>query len=90
MEWFERCVGLMRRKNGCSGKEVVDWLQEESRTGYGDLEGVVGGLRTVGERAWVRGAVGWVVYGRVPGVGRGDFFVGVGENEVSSLFILNS
>ena len=65
-------------KGGKKGAaRLIDWLTQESRTGYPDVEAVVLDLLVVAERAWVRGVAGWILYGVLPNatLGRGEFFV---------------
>ncbi|KAG9230776.1 gamma-tubulin complex component protein [Amylocarpus encephaloides] len=79
MEWFEKVVGVMMKGSGkggwCSGAEMVDWLCGEAQTGYADIEEVALSLGRVAEMAWLKQVSGWVLYGRLPGFGREDFFV---------------
>jgi hypothetical protein len=64
----------------------MDFLRGELQTGYRDVEELAGSLVAVAEAAWVKQVAAWVLYGRVPGFGEGDFFVkrrktGDGEEE---------
>ncbi len=60
---------------GCTGARVMDFLRGELQTGYRDVEDAARGLVGVAEAAWVRQVAAWVLYGRLPGFGEGDFFV---------------
>ena len=81
MEWLLEVVEFMIRGTGrgsgrkCSGKMVMEMLRGGLRTGYRDLEEVNKSLVEVAERAWLKGCVGWVCFGRMPGMGKEDFFV---------------
>ncbi|TVY32050.1 hypothetical protein LSUB1_G008503 [Lachnellula subtilissima] len=88
MEWFLRVVDVMRAR-GCSGAAVIDWLCKELQTGYVDVEEAAGSLVRVAETAWLKQVSGWVLYGRLPGFGREDFFVQVVEGMSSCFFALH-
>ncbi|KAH6632591.1 gamma-tubulin complex component protein [Chaetomium tenue] len=60
---------------GCTGARVMDFLRGELQTGYRDVEEAAGSLVGVAEAAWVKQVSAWVLYGRLPGFGEGDFFV---------------
>ncbi|TVY26582.1 hypothetical protein LHYA1_G004538 [Lachnellula hyalina] len=81
MEWFLRVVDVMRGRER-SGAAVIDWLCKELQTGYVDVEEAAGSLVRVAETAWLKQVSGWVLYGRLPGFGREDFFVQVVEGDV--------
>ncbi|KAK0743911.1 gamma-tubulin complex component protein [Schizothecium vesticola] len=61
--WEEVMVGGVARE-GCTG----------AMTGYGDVEAAARGLVGAAEGAWLRMVSAWVVGGKVPGFGAGDFF----------------
>ncbi|KAK3906321.1 Spc98 family-domain-containing protein [Staphylotrichum tortipilum] len=73
--WLRGVVGVMEDKGGCTGAGVMGFLRGEGRTGWREVEEAARGLEEVAERAWVGMVAAWVVYGRVPGFGGGDFFV---------------
>lgn len=78
MEWFLRVVEFMvKGKDGrrSSGAAVIDWLCDALQTGYVDIEEAALSLVRVTETAWLKQVSGWVLYGRLPGFGREDFFV---------------
>jgi hypothetical protein len=86
LEWLGRVVEVITRTEGCTGARVMDFLRGELQTGYRDVEELAGSLVALAEAAWVKQAAAWVLYGRVPGFGEGDFFVrrrktGDGEEE---------
>ena len=53
----------------------MDFLRGELQTGYRDVEEAARNLVGVAEAAWVKQVSAWVLYGRLPGFGEGDFFV---------------
>ncbi|KAK3307481.1 gamma-tubulin complex component protein [Chaetomium strumarium] len=73
LEWLTGVVQLMDA--GCTGAKVVDFLRAELQTGYRDVEQTARSLVAVAEAAWVKQVSAWVLYGRVPGLGEGDFFI---------------
>ncbi|KAK4240893.1 gamma-tubulin complex component protein [Achaetomium macrosporum] len=77
LEWLAGVVQLMMNAGGggCTGAKVVDFLRAELQTGYRDVEQTAGSLVAVAEAAWVKQVSAWVLYGRVPGFGEGDFFI---------------
>ncbi|KAG7287103.1 hypothetical protein NEMBOFW57_006608 [Staphylotrichum longicolle] len=85
LEWLDRVVGVVQGNEGgeregegtgsCTGARVMDFLRGELQTGYGDVEAAARSLVAVAEAAWVKQLAAWVLYGRVPGFGEGDFFV---------------
>jgi hypothetical protein len=81
MEWFLRVVEVMKGRE-CSGAMVIDWLCKELQTGYVDVEEAAGSLVRVAETAWLKQVSGWVLYGRLPGFGREDFFVQMVDGDV--------
>lgn len=59
----------------CTGAAVIDRLRGELQTGYQDIEDMARSLVRVAETAWVKQVSAWVLYGRLPGFGAGDFFI---------------
>lgn len=88
MEWLWGVLEFMlRRGEGehegqmvCTGAEVMNRLRGELQTGYVDVEETARGLVRVAEVAWVKQVSAWVLYGRLPGFGAGDFFVRKAED----------
>jgi hypothetical protein len=72
LEWLQKSIRFMKGKTGA---ETIDFLVGECRTGYVDVEEVALGLVRTAEMAWLRLCSGWVLYGKLPGFGREDFFV---------------
>ena len=63
------------RPAGCSGAALINFLRQEANTGYVDIEEMATNLVAVAEMAWLRQLSSWVLYGKRPAVGAGDFFI---------------
>lgn len=59
----------------CSGKDMLDMLQSETHTGYSDIEEMATSLLCTGQKIWMRSVASWVLYGKLPAFGAGDFFI---------------
>ncbi|KAL6239671.1 hypothetical protein BDW75DRAFT_101198 [Aspergillus navahoensis] len=59
----------------CTGAKLIDHLREESQTGYVDIEQIVHHLIGAAETAWMRQLSTWLLYGNLPILGKGDFFI---------------
>lgn len=59
----------------CTGKEILDFLQDETHTGYSDIEEMALQLIVCGQRVWMRSLASWVLYAKLPSFGADDFFV---------------
>ncbi|KAH6634585.1 gamma-tubulin complex component protein [Chaetomium sp. MPI-SDFR-AT-0129] len=89
LEWLGRVVEVVGAGAGgagtgsgeCTGARVMDFLRGELQTGYRDVEEAAESLLQVAEAAWVKQVSAWVLYGRVPGFGEGDFFVRVSKGD---------
>ena len=85
MEWLWTTVCLMQptasqagtldAADGCSGSAVIDYLRVEASTGFPEIEKAATELSKVAELAWLRQLAPWIVYGKLPAFGAGDFFV---------------
>lgn len=81
MEWLWKVVRFIqpersvRRVQGCTGAALIDYLREESRTGYVDLEETAVSLISTAEKAWMRQLSMWLLYGNLPMFGKEDFFI---------------
>ncbi|TEY31133.1 hypothetical protein BOTCAL_0822g00030 [Botryotinia calthae] len=78
MEWFLEIVDFMIQDVGgkkCSGAMVIDRLCNAIQTGYADIEEAALSLVKVAQTAWLKQVSAWILYGRLPSFGRGDFFV---------------
>ncbi|KAK3319369.1 Spc98 family-domain-containing protein [Apodospora peruviana] len=87
MEWLWELVQFMlkveRTKDGeksCTGARVMDWLRRELQTGYMDVEDTARVLVRVAEVAWLKQVSAWILYGKLPSFGAGDFFVRKSED----------
>ncbi|KAF7903460.1 uncharacterized protein EAF01_006509 [Botrytis porri] len=78
MEWFLEIVDFIMQDVGgkkCSGAMVIDRLCNAIQTGYADIEEAALSLVKVAQTAWLKQVSAWILYGRLPSFGRGDFFV---------------
>ncbi|KAL4807700.1 gamma-tubulin complex component protein [Aspergillus unguis] len=69
----------------CTGAGLIDHLREESQTGYVDIEEIALQLVGVAETAWMRQLSTWLLYGNLPILGKGDFFIHETETEKGSV-----
>lgn len=88
MEWFLEIVEFMMRGSAggerkCSGAMIIDRLCNSMQTGYMDIEEAALSLVRVAETAWLKQVSAWILYGRLPSFGKGDFFVQEIEGPVS-------
>lgn len=86
MEWFVEVVQFMTKGNAgkeCSGAMIIDWLCNAMRTGYVDIEQAALTLVRVAETVWLKQVSAWILYGRLPSLGREDFFVQEVDDSVS-------
>lgn len=84
MEWFLEIVDFMMQDVGgkkCSGAMVIDKLCNAIQTGYADIEEAALSLVKVAQTAWLKQVSAWILYGRLPSFGRGDFFVQKDDSE---------
>ena len=58
-----------------TGKQILDFLQEEMHTGYSDVEDMATQLLICAEKVWMRSLASWVLYGKLPFFGADDFFI---------------
>ncbi|CAK7266375.1 hypothetical protein SEPCBS119000_001997 [Sporothrix epigloea] len=58
-----------------SGSQLINHLRSELQTGYEDIERTASSLVRVAETAWLKQVSAWIIYGRLPSFGGGDFFV---------------
>ncbi|KAL9137401.1 MAG: hypothetical protein Q9175_001386 [Cornicularia normoerica] len=59
----------------CTAAKLISHLRESTHTGYPDIEVIFLDLLRVAETAWLKQISAWVLYGRHPAHGAGDFFV---------------
>ena len=82
MEWLLGATRFMEghstpspERPPCSGKDILDFLQDETHTGYSDIEEMALQLMVCGQRVWMRSLASWVLYAKLPSFGADDFFV---------------
>ncbi|PSS05286.1 gamma-tubulin complex component protein, partial [Coniella lustricola] len=88
MEWLWQMMEVMLlrerttdgRELACTGARIMNRLRAELQTGYQDLEEAAKSLVRVAETAWVKQVSAWILYGRLPGFGAGDFFIQAAED----------
>lgn len=88
MEWLWQMMEVMLdkqqaadgRERVCTGARIMNRLRAELQTGYQDLEEAARSLVRVAETAWVKQVSAWILYGRLPGFGAGDFFIQPAED----------
>ena len=59
----------------CTAAELISHLRDSTHTGYPDIESISLELVRVAETAWLKQTSAWVLYGRLPAHGAGDFFI---------------
>ena len=59
----------------CTAAGLIGHLRESTHTGYPDIEVISLDLVRVAETAWLKQTSAWVLYGRHPAHGAGDFFI---------------
>lgn len=59
----------------CTAADLIGHLRESTHTGYPDIEVISLDLARVAETAWLKQTSAWVLYGRHPVHGAGDFFI---------------
>jgi len=80
LEWLWSMVRQMNldsagRQTKASAASILDLLEQETHTGYADIEDMAVALLTVAQKAWMRAASVWVLYGKLPMSGADDFCV---------------
>ncbi|EEY22149.1 Spc97/Spc98 family protein [Verticillium alfalfae VaMs.102] len=83
LEWLREVVQFIlgRHKGGkCCGAQLIDRLRTELQSGYMDIEQTALTLVKVAETAWLKQVSAWILYGRLPSHGEGDFFVRLAED----------
>lgn len=58
-----------------SGATALNLLRHEIHTGYADIAEMATDLLSLGERAWMRAAAVWILYGKLPTSGADDFCI---------------
>ncbi|KAM0323455.1 hypothetical protein ACHAQA_008734 [Verticillium albo-atrum] len=83
LEWLREIVQFIlgKHKGGkCCGAQLIDRLRTELQSGYMDIEQTALTLVKVAETAWLKQVSAWILYGRLPSYGEGDFFVRLAED----------
>ncbi|PNY28928.1 Uncharacterized protein TCAP_01159, partial [Tolypocladium capitatum] len=79
MEWLWETLRFIvageKDAAACQGAALINRLRTELQTGYQDVAETALSLVTVAETAWLKQVAAWVLYGRLPSFGGGDFFV---------------
>ena len=69
------------RSNPCTGKQIIEWLRQSTRTGYPEIEDLALQLSKIAELSWLKQASLWILHGRLPSP-QNDFFI-VSEEETT-------
>ncbi|KAH7324616.1 gamma-tubulin complex component protein [Stachybotrys elegans] len=85
MEWLWELVRFMSQEK-CQGSQLMNRLREDLLSGYPDIAETAMALVTIAETAWLKQVSAWVLYGRLPNVGR-DFFVRKAEEDSDEDYI---
>lgn len=79
LEWLWDTIQFIMATNedgsACRGSTLIDRLRDELQSGYQDVAATAESLVKVAETAWLKQVSAWVLYGRLPSFGGGDFFV---------------
>ena len=59
----------------CTGKDILDFLYDETHTGYSDVEDMSLDFLICAQKLWVRSLASWVLYGKLSSFGADDFFI---------------
>ncbi|KIW21239.1 hypothetical protein PV08_01819 [Exophiala spinifera] len=68
-----------------SAAGILDLLEKETHTGYSDIEEMAIELLTVAQKAWVRAASFWILYGKLPTAGADDFCIRENPQSLSAM-----
>jgi hypothetical protein len=86
LDWLNNVVKYMEDpKRLCSGKAILDYLQDQTHTGYADIEEMASCLLVSGQRVWMRLLASWVLYGKLPSFGAKDFMVRPNKSSLSQI-----
>ncbi|KIV87658.1 hypothetical protein PV11_03190 [Exophiala sideris] len=78
LEWLKAVVEQLNANSQPtrpSAPGLLDFLEKETHTGYSDIEEMAVALLTVAQRAWMRIASLWILYGKLSRFGPHDFCV---------------
>ena len=86
MEWywnlacFIQSLDTATQSNQATGAGLIDHLRSELQTGFPDIETAATELSCIADKAWLKQASVWLLYGLLPSHGAEDFFVSVQES----------
>ncbi len=80
LDWLWKLVQFIQaptpgKHESCTAAELIGHLRESTHTGYPDIEVISLDLVRVAETAWLKQTSAWLLYGRQPAYGAGDFFI---------------
>lgn len=78
LEWLWQLAQFMlgdKKTSPCRAALLINRLRNELQTGYADIGETALSLVQVAETAWLKQISAWVLYGRIPVLGEGDFFI---------------
>lgn len=78
LEWLRSVVEAMdarSKQKRPTAISILNFLEKETHTGYSDIEEMAVALLTVAQRAWMRAASLWILYGQLTPSGVCDFCV---------------
>lgn len=92
LEWLASIArhldqGIRLSKSGqkSSGATALNLLRREVHTGYSDIAEMATDLLSLGQKAWMRAAAIWILYGKLPTSGADDFCIRSNPGSESSL-----
>lgn len=94
MQWYWDLVCFVQppgatKYDQATGAGVIDHLRTEINTGFPDIETAATELSRIAEKAWLKQASVWLLYGVLPSHGAVDFFVTVEQSiEGSPTYVL--
>lgn len=60
---------------GCTASMLMDYLRNETFTGYSDLEEMACTLLAAAEKTWMQPVAAWILYGKILDASVHDFFI---------------
>ncbi|KAJ9501195.1 hypothetical protein H2202_002989 [Exophiala xenobiotica] len=80
LEWLWSIVRKMNHDSAghqtkACAASILDLLEQETHTGYSDIQDMAFALLTVAQKAWMRAISVWVLYGKLPMSGADDFCI---------------
>lgn len=74
MSWMHKIVHSVAT-NSTTGSAILNLLEDETHTGYSDIQEMATVLLVAAQKAWMRAVVSWVLYGRVSPHHQEDFLI---------------